>query len=101
MSGSSQCQKENLTLLLVRESSARRREGGFRFNIVALKIIIIIIGDDQLQSKSVESSARRWEGGFRFNDEDDHRQWFDELAMTMVTIRIKSRWLTTTGRTGC
>ena len=78
MSGSSRCQKENLTLLLVRESSARRREGGFRFNIVALRIVIIIIGDDQLQPNSVESSARRLEeGGFRFNDEDDHAQLFD------------------------
>ena len=78
MSGSNRCQKENLTLLLVRESSARRREGGFRFNIVALRIVIIIIGDDQLQPNSVESSARRLEeGGFRFNDEDDHAQLFD------------------------
>ena len=32
MSGSSRFPKENLTLLLVRESSARRREAGFRFN---------------------------------------------------------------------
>ena len=44
-------------MLLVRESSARRREGGFRYNIVALKMVIIIIGDDQLQSNSVERAA--------------------------------------------
>ena len=70
MSGSSRFPKENLTLLLVRESSARRREAGFRFNSEYDHTIV----DNGFDECKIE---------------DDYNGYNDNK---------NPRWLTTTGR---